>query len=201
MTATFDDAHPRADKRGIFVERSFGSPEINLGFFTDTDEDRSVTDYADGAPVTKLVPRSVDEVRDAFAGDEQEPDGRVRQVRIIDPLAVLNNEDVYGPTDGRPLLIDLDAGAGSIRVVSGYVVIRINSVFPNDVEVCGAAEATIIVARGRSSIIHATENSHVLVIAEDGARGVLRVESPDADAEIVGPSPKFHIAHTYAWTL
>jgi hypothetical protein len=202
MTSTFEEAHPRAEKQGLFVGKEFGAPEISLGFFEDvTSNDRSVTEYADGAELTTLRPNSIGDVRDAFSGDDQADDGKVRLVRISEPMAVLVDEDVYGPTDGRPLLIDIVAGAGSVCVHSGHVVIRIDSPFPNDVEVLGEAEVTVIVARGRSAVVTAQEKSNVLVIAEEGARGALRVESRDAIADVVGATARFHLVHTCDWRV
>ena len=116
-------------------------------------------------------------------------------------MAVLVDEDVYGPVDGRSLLIDIAAGAGSLRIHSGQVVVNVNSSFSNDIEVLGDAQVTVIVARGRSSTIRATDTSDVLVIAEEGARGVLRVECESAKGMVVGHATTFRIAHPYQWEI
>lgn len=202
MTSTFEDTHPRAEKRGTFVDRGFSFPEVNLGFFEDVSgKDHGLTDFADGAPIITMRPGSVAEAHDALDSEYLDQPGTVRHVLISDAMAVLSDEDVYGPEDGRPLLVEITVGAGSLRVHSGHVIVKVDSPFPNDVEVLGDAQVTVIVSRGRSSVVRAAGTSNVLVIAEEGARGVLRVESADATGVIIGSATHFRIAATHSWEI
>jgi hypothetical protein len=180
--------HPRGHL-GRFSDKAQSAPEFGFSGWGSND----VTDFADVSELVNLQPRMQDELVDAVDGSAGEPGAAVRRVRIGNGFMFLDNVTARGPQDGRPLLIDVesDCGTGSINVVSGLAIIRIDSNHPFDIRASGDAEVMVIVASGRSSMVEASDNSIVTVIAEDGSRGYLTVSSPSAEGELQGNNRKF----------
>jgi hypothetical protein len=190
QTAMSFDAteHPRGHF-GRFSTKGQSAPEVGFSAWGSND----VTDFTDVIELVTLQPRTQDELFDAADGSRGEAGGTLRRVRIGKGFMYLDGIEVRGPSDGRPLLIDIepDAGAGSIDVVSGAVIIRVDSNHPFDIRATGSAEALVIVAAGRSSMVEAGDSSQVTVISEDGARGYLSVTSALATGELQGDNPRF----------
>jgi hypothetical protein len=200
MNVSFDELeHPRATS-GVFIEKRQSSPEMALEMFFDTSvRDRQVTDYAGPDRIIQDFPMSTGEVVTALNDVDGERAGNVRLVVVAHAMARIDDAAIYGPADGKPLLLDISSGVGSMTVKSGFVVIRTDSPFPQDIVVEGSAEVTVIIARGRSAVVRATDESAVFVIAEEGARGILRMDSVDAIGQLVGEAPGFHIVQSHAW--
>jgi hypothetical protein len=199
MSAAFESEHSRAAS-GKFASQQSRLPEIAFDFYERTaDGDRPLSDFADGADITILTPKSAQELYDALHTSPLP--NAVMRVRIEHPMTQLTETRVTGPATGRPLLIDIVAGPGLLRIVSGYVVVRVDSPDAADILVEGDAEVTAIVARGRTVVITAEGRSSIFVFAESGARGAIQVRDAGVTADVAGDTTRFHIANTFLWDI
>jgi hypothetical protein len=199
MPAAFEAEHSRTAS-GKFASQQSRLPEIAFDFYERTaDGDRPLSDFADGASVTILTPKSAQELYDAL--HTSPTSDTVVSVRIEHPMAQLTETRVAGPTNGRPLLIDIVAGPGFLRIESGYVVVRVDSPDAVDILVEGDAEVTAIVARGRTMVITAEGRSSIFAFAESGARGAIQVRDAGVTADVAGDTTRFHIANTFLWNI
>ena len=208
----FNELHPRS-RSGTFTRQSHSFPDITLDAVLTSNPDplpvfdtlggvhREILAYAGGARIRRIVPRSSSDVHDSLNFDCSPTSGFARLIVIRDPLATLDQEIAHGPLAGPPLLVDIQANAGSLTIISGHVVIRHASPFANEVTAGGSSVVTLIVARGCSAEVRATDDASVTVIAEPGAHGVLRIESAAASGTVVGDVNRFRIANIHAWKL
>lgn len=179
------------------MERTLSDPDLRLD-----PSSRDITDFCDADETVTYEPRDQSDLFEDFDGRGPEKRGATRVVRLTSSSnVILADAEVRGPHDGRCLLINIEDVGGSLDVLEGDVVIRVDSTQPVDISAFGAATVTVIVARGRSSMVDAHDASNVTVIAEAGARGMLRIKSEFADAEVISDSAQFRKATTWSWEI
>lgn len=157
-------------------------------------------DFVGAADVIRLIPECVDDVREALDAGGL-PDAEQRLVRISEPLAWLTSVQVAGSDVGPPLCVEILADRGEVVIVSGRVVIYIDTPSQCEVTVGQSAEVTVIVPTNRSALVVASDEATVTVVVTEGSRGTLVVKSSDARAQIRGHSTLFGIASAHAWHI
>lgn len=114
---------------------------------------------------------------------------------------MLNHEVTgYQPDDSRSLLIAVESGIHNLVVLSGRVVIRVDTSAEVDIETRGDSFVSVIVGSGRKAVVRAHDFSTVYIAAEAGAHGVLRIEDKTAFGTVVG-SKAFKRADVWRWHL
>jgi hypothetical protein len=92
--------------------------------------------------------------------------------------------EVVGPKDGRPLVVHVASGFGTLKVLSGNVIIESNSKSGNVVEATGTANVIVIPGDGAKLTARAGDRSHVRAIPSKGSRNRLSVNSDSPYASV-----------------
>ena len=105
-----------------------------------------------GAPVVEMEPATKTEARRLLRNLRGEADGAVRKVNLNhhnEPDSSGSKRvEVTGPTDGRPIAVDLQSGIPGLLVTAGKAVIRADSRSGNSINVAEGAEAVIVADPG-----------------------------------------------------
>ncbi|KQO98748.1 hypothetical protein [Leifsonia sp. Leaf264] len=182
----------------MFVQKLLA--EADTSILTGAGTTLSLRDFAEGAPVSTLIPLDVFDLQNALDSRLSPPEsGGVRLVRVQNPMATLDEYEIHAPTDGRPMLVDISHGAGQLHVASGYAVVLIRSGQPVDVVALDGTDVTVVVGRGNASRVSAAGHCSVTVFAEPGSRGILDVRDRDASVELHGDTSRFRIANSFDW--
>lgn len=120
-------------------------------------------------------PTGIIALRSALRNGRGEANGAVRRVlldwasapasRSVDELTVI------GPTDGRPLVIEVTDGAPELVITSGHVIVTFDSASGSGCTVMRGAMATIFVEAGRQVAITARSGSTVHLHGAPGSSG------------------------------
>ena len=152
-----------------------------------------------GMDTVDRFPRNATEARAALRNVRGEPNGGIRAVFLNDHSAP-EDPEVYGPADGRPLIILVNGGMIRLNVISGNVVVHSGSWFGNVVRTSGDATATIIAGPGRKVSTEATGQSNITILPGEGARG-LGYSEDDAHITIVDMGVKHGIQVRHRFDL
>lgn len=114
------------------------------------------------------LPQNRTEARAALKNLRGEKDGAVRTVFLRHTAVnktgwVSPKMEVYGPRDGRPLIVEVNSGMVHLKVMSGNVLIYADSSAGNSIYVHGDAQVQVFVNYGRKATITATDSSSVIV--------------------------------------
>lgn len=155
---------------------------------------------AEGAQILTVTPHDPEEVIHLLAnGNHRVPGTAVQLISITDQMAALDEVNVEGPRDGRPMIIDLRVGSGSMRINGGYVIVRLLSPAPYEITVGEASDVTVIVGRGRAGTVIVEGDSDVTVVAETGARAMVQMKNADANLQQLGDVHGIKVANIAAW--
>jgi hypothetical protein len=149
-----------------------------------------VTDYVYGRLKTQLHPKGLTETRRALSNKRGETQRAMRVVYLdwesVPPTSAGAPLDVVGPKDGRPLVVHVRAGAPTMNVVSGNVIIEARG-NGFGIHVKDGARARVIAVPGHKVGVTAEPGSIVDLYAEEGSRGSQHIQ-PGAIFRLHGES-------------
>ncbi len=161
---------------------------------------RIIGDYSPEHPMLMSFPKNVTEARQALKnirGDKVNGFKAARYV-ILDNDSLPGSADVYGPIDGRPLLISVLSGFGSLNVHSGNVIIEADSRFGNVIKAYDDAKVTVIAGDGKKVSTEAYDKSEITIVPGEKSRGFAGVYD---DANIIvkdnGYENFHHVSETH----
>lgn len=161
---------------------------------------RSIADYSPNHSSLMSFPKNITEARAALKnlrGDKVMGFKATRYV-ILNNNSLPYSADVYGPTDGRPLLISVLSGFGTLNVRSGNVIIEAESGFGNVIKSHGDSKVTVIAGDGKKVSIDARDHSEVTIVPGEKSRGRAGVYD-DANITIKdnGYEHSHHVSETH----
>lgn len=152
------------------------------------------SDYADGSATQEISAVGLAATRRALKADRDRT-GVVRDIYLTSKSgSVRGGLEVTGPADGTPLLITVASGMYPLRVLSGNVFICAMSSWGNAVEAFGTSVVTVLVGHDRKQSTTAHEQSTVIVIGHEGARGLQIIRGDEARLTIQGEHHRLHLA-------
>ncbi|BDZ52844.1 hypothetical protein GCM10025867_50850 (plasmid) [Frondihabitans sucicola] len=127
-----------------------------------TDVDLYDFDYPEGVAAT----------RKALRNGRGQSAGQIRRVLIGWPSVPAASDadgfELVGPSDGRPLVVENFRSPMGMKVISGHVILFMQSESGNAVEVMPGAKATIVSLGGLKTTVTAAAGSIVSLHAFDG---------------------------------
>jgi len=143
------------------------------------DSGRVITEYAPNHPVMISFPKTVTEARAAvknIRGDRNY--GGFKSVRyvVLDYKTLPDDLEVNAPTDGRPLLIHIRSGFGTLNVRSGNVIVEADSRSGNVIHTYGDSNVTVIVGDEKKISTTTADNSQVTIVPGKGSKGYQSIE-------------------------
>ena len=132
-----------------------------------------------GTNTVDKMPKSRSAARNALNNRRGEPRDGVRAV-YLNSANFPENPEVWGPDDGRPLLVIAEHGLETLRVMGGNVIVYAGSSWGNSVEAAGSSQVTVICAVGKKVTTRAQDQSTVTVIPGSGSWGLKSTGGPDA---------------------
>ena len=104
-----------------------------------------------GRSTAHLHPEGLTQTRLALMNRRGNPGGAARFVTLDWASGARSSGDepldVFGPSDGRPLIIDIRSGAANLAIVSGHAIVIAGTSDHARIEVCANAHADVIVER------------------------------------------------------
>jgi len=148
--------------------------------FIPLDENATVEDYSQNFPTYLHFPKSVGEARALVKNIRGDKDHNgfdsVRRV-VLNSKSLPDELQVYGPKDGRPLVLSIHSGFGKIQVKSGNVVIEADSNSGNVIEASGSSNVIVIDSGNRKITSKASENATLTLVPGEESWG--SVEATD----------------------
>lgn len=148
-----------------------------------------------GADIIDKDPATKTEARRLLRNVRGEAGGAVRQVNLNSHNAPESSWDkrieVAGPSDGRPIAINLHSGIPGLNVSSGKAVIRADSPWGNSINVAEGAEAVIVADPGSKVTVEVAAGGKATLVSTSATNkfrphgdGDIQVKyGPDAEAE------------------
>lgn len=139
---------------------------------------------SDDIPLEVRLPQTITEVRTALQNIRGEKDEGVRLVMLRSQALFYKSGSidvyVYGPKDGRPLIVEVESGMVRLNVMSGRVLIWANSSWGNSVESLNDSQVEVVVSPERKATIIAHHQSKVIIHKGEGSWG-LQYANDDAE--------------------
>lgn len=178
---SFEVQHPRATD-STFATKDQGAPEVSLNGWPVAEAPTRSSIWSDALErgTADRAPVGSAQTAAALRNTRGEADGAVRRVILradtLGQRSTIRDFDVVGPSDGRPILVDVRGGMFRLKVTSGHAIVRADSGHGNVVTVSDGATATVLVENDRKMSLHAERGSVVDLFAGVDARGYQHVE-------------------------
>jgi hypothetical protein len=163
---SFEVQHPRATD-GTFATKDQGAPEVSLNGWPVAEAPTRSSIWSDALErgTADRAPVGSAQTAAALRNTRGEADGAVRRVILradtLGQRSTTRDFDVVGPSDGRPILVDVRGGMFRLKVTSGHAIVRADSGHGNVVTVSDGATATVLVENDRKMSLHAEHGSVV----------------------------------------